>query len=221
MSFFLFSALKKPKHTIQLLGALLRDPGTFWRMTIALRRYQASQKPLELFALIRFLKRRRLATIMEIGTRHGGSLYVWCRLAESNAHLVSLDFHPKGNDEELVARFQAFKAPGQTMTCIRQDSHLPQSREAIEEALDGRRLDFLFIDADHSYEGVKQDFEMYSPFVAPGGMVAFEDIVENSRYPKYGAARFWQELRGGYENFEFVNLSHPMPGHGIGVLVMP
>lgn len=34
----------------------------------------------------------------------------------------------------------------------------------------------LFIDADHSYEAVKMDFDHWSPFVVPGGMIAFHDI---------------------------------------------
>ena len=37
---------------------------------------------------------------------------------------------------------------------------------------------FLFIDADHSYEGVKADFLNYSPFVVPGGALAFHDTKQ-------------------------------------------
>ena len=33
----------------------------------------------------------------------------------------------------------------------------------------------LFIDGDHSYEGVRADFEAWSPRVAPGGVIAFHD----------------------------------------------
>lgn len=38
-----------------------------------------------------------------------------------------------------------------------------------------RKIAFLFIDADHSYAGVKADFETWFPLVAPGGIVAFHD----------------------------------------------
>jgi len=40
-----------------------------------------------------------------------------------------------------------------------------------------KRGDFLFIDGDHTYEGVEGDFEMYSPLVRRGGIIAFHDIV--------------------------------------------
>lgn len=33
----------------------------------------------------------------------------------------------------------------------------------------------VFIDADHSYEGVKGDFELWSPMIVSGGLVAFHD----------------------------------------------
>jgi hypothetical protein len=31
--------------------------------------------------------------------------------------------------------------------------------------LGGERVDFIFIDGDHTYEGVKRDFEMHSPLM--------------------------------------------------------
>ena len=43
--------------------------------------------------------------------------------------------------------------------------------------LPGGKFDFLFIDGDHSYEGVRRDFELYSPLAEVGALVAFHDIV--------------------------------------------
>ena len=49
-----------------------------------------------------------------------------------------------------------------------------------ESAEWGRRLDasfrFVFIDADHSYEGCKRDVEAWAPLVEPGGVLGFHDI---------------------------------------------
>jgi predicted O-methyltransferase YrrM len=36
-------------------------------------------------------------------------------------------------------------------------------------------IGLLHIDADHEYAGVKEDFELWSPFIAPGGAIAFHD----------------------------------------------
>jgi predicted O-methyltransferase YrrM len=40
----------------------------------------------------------------------------------------------------------------------------------------GVSIGLLYIDADHSYEGVRADFEHWSPFVARGGVVVFDDV---------------------------------------------
>jgi len=47
----------------------------------------------------------------------------------------------------------------------------------------------LFIDADHSYEASRMDFEAWSPHVVPGGLVAFHDIGGWE-----GVTQFYNEL---------------------------
>jgi MMP 1-O-methyltransferase len=47
----------------------------------------------------------------------------------------------------------------------------------------------LFIDGDHSYEATKRDFEVWSPFVVPGGIVAFHDVGNAP-----GVTQFYREL---------------------------
>lgn len=37
-------------------------------------------------------------------------------------------------------------------------------------------IDVLLIDADHAYDGIKRDFELWSPFVRPEGLILFHDI---------------------------------------------
>jgi predicted O-methyltransferase YrrM len=37
-------------------------------------------------------------------------------------------------------------------------------------------IDFIFIDGDHSYEACKADIEAWTPFVKPGGVIAFHDF---------------------------------------------
>lgn len=47
----------------------------------------------------------------------------------------------------------------------------------------------LFIDGDHSYEASKRDFELWSRFVVPGGLIGFHDI---RAWP--GVTQFYGEL---------------------------
>lgn len=39
-----------------------------------------------------------------------------------------------------------------------------------------RPLSLVFFDGDHSYEGIRRDWEAYAPLVGPGGVVAFHDV---------------------------------------------
>ena len=39
----------------------------------------------------------------------------------------------------------------------------------------GIQIDFLFIDGDHSYEGVKTDFELYSQILSENGIIVIHD----------------------------------------------
>ncbi len=70
--------------------------------------------------------------------------------------------------------------------------------------LNGKKLDYLFIDGDHTYEGVKNDFELYSPLVKDGALIAFHDIVIHPPELNVGVHDFWNEINPRYEYLEIV-----------------
>lgn len=68
------------------------------------------------------------------------------------------------------------------------------SREAAKDIPDGT-LDFVFIDADHSYEGCKADIEAWRPKVKAGGFISGHDY-ENTDFPCWGVKKAVTELFG-------------------------
>jgi hypothetical protein len=60
-------------------------------------------------------------------------------------------------------------------------------------AFQSNALDFVFIDADHSYEGCKADIEAWWPKVKPGGWLCGHDY-ENTDYPQFGVKRAVDEF---------------------------
>jgi hypothetical protein len=70
--------------------------------------------------------------------------------------------------------------------------------------LRGRQIDFLFVDGDHTYQGVSQDFKLYNQFVQPGGIIAFHDIVEHSPETQCNVNRFWQQIKTRFNHVEIV-----------------
>ncbi len=52
------------------------------------------------------------------------------------------------------------------------------------------KIDLLFIDADHSYEGVSSDWKNWSPFMNKGGIIAFHDYYVKTRGGHSGVRQF-------------------------------
>ena len=65
-------------------------------------------------------------------------------------------------------------------------------------------LDFLFIDGDHSYEGISKDWEQYSRKIKLNGLVLLHDsfAAENSR--ALGSHKFFEDVISKDTRFEFV-----------------
>ena len=89
--------------------------------------------------------------------------------------------------------------------------------DLVRATLGDRVLDYLFIDGDHSYAGVKADFEQYGPLVKKGGLIAFHDIADGLPENVGGVPRFWNELKHQFRNQEFI-ADPKQGGWGIGVL---
>jgi len=64
------------------------------------------------------------------------------------------------------------------------------SGEEMVNRFKGFECDILFIDGDHSYEGVKKDYINYSPLVKKGGLIILHDVCNIN----CGVPDFWKEL---------------------------
>ena len=60
---------------------------------------------------------------------------------------------------------KAFALRGQKIHLIKADFHKVKTLEQVKAILCGKGIDFLFIDGDSTYKGVKKDFEMYNKLV--------------------------------------------------------
>lgn len=147
--------------------------------------------------------------LCEIGTYRGGTLYLWCKAAADDASLIAVDLPGRISNFTFSARRRSFyrrfvKSATQTMHFICADSHQESTVSSVAHILDSSRLDFLFIDGDHSYAGVNRDFELYGPLVRKGGIVAFHDILPRSNLPEVQVHRFWNEIKRGYRHEEII-----------------
>jgi predicted O-methyltransferase YrrM len=188
-------------------GRYVWDPDS--RLALKALQKGSAQKIRELHQLIRFLRNRTLETIVEVGTGRGGTLYALCQLANDRATIVSIDLpggaFGGGYTEKEVELFRTYGKAGQELYFIRRDSHDETTRDELLRVLREKAIDFLMIDGDHSYEGVKSDFNLYSPLVSEHGLVAFHDILVHPRSPKCEVHIFWSEIKSDRAVSEIVD----------------
>lgn len=172
----------------------------------------------ELAELVRNVRQLRPQTVLEIGTARGGTLLLWTRLAKPDAVIVSIDLpggkFGSGYSKLRATVYRRFREKSQKLHLLREDSHSAKTLEKVRQIFGSKQIDLLFIDGDHTFEGVKADWEMYSTLVRPGGMIVFHDIAGN--YDDTQVKRLWDSIKPGFEHREYVC---PQNGtYGVGIL---
>jgi predicted O-methyltransferase YrrM len=177
----------------------------------------------ELLGMLDRVRALNPTRICEIGASAGGTLYLLTRVASPDALIISLDIDLPPHTRRVRARMTRDR---QRLVCMEADSHDPRTREKVVEELGDEQLDFLFIDGDHSYEGVRADFELYSGLVREGGIIALHDINPDQGPTRAEAGpdsgqvpRFWAELKASQTTEELI-AREGQNGYGIG-LVFP
>lgn len=134
-------------------------------------------------------------TLVEIGVAEGASARALREAITSTSTLYLIDPYIPGripviNFTKMVAHRHVNRCQNATVFWLEKFSY-----DAIKDW--ENPIDFLFIDGDHSYEGCMQDWQDWSPFVAPRGIVVFHDarLFENGwTQPGWGSVRVVNEL---------------------------
>lgn len=159
--------------------------------------------------------------VLEIGMNRGGTSRLFCGLASEQVIGVDLPDGPWGglsrvDAEARNARLTAF-FPG--FVGILGDSQDEETLDAVDSVVDNHTvIDLLMIDGDHSYLGVKHDFDEYRWFVRNGGWVAFHDILDTQFHRDRGVmvSKLWNELKAsGRECKEFIGKDGNWGGIGV------
>jgi hypothetical protein len=188
-----------------------------WRLAGLAIDSGALHKQFELARMFQIAADSRPRYLLEIGLSVAGTFGMWGRVCGSLQRIVGLDLmRPTGIPPKLA------KDPG--VKILVGDSHSEETVARVREALP-EGIDLLFIDGDHSYEGVKRDFDFFSPMVNDGGVIALHDINRDS-FVKSGIRteadsgevyRFWQEIQKHHACDEIVE-DPEQDGYGIGVI---
>jgi predicted O-methyltransferase YrrM len=184
--------------------------------------FYACQKKTEMCGFLAHLASVCPKVIVEVGVARSGTSYLLCNCAPSVEVFVGVDFFVRN-----TTRLRAFTPKSVQLHALHGRSNSASTLDQLRVKLAGRKINLLFIDGDHSYDGVKNDFIAYLPFLAPGGRVAFHDILPAYREPDGSFVngwvievdRFWRELRQLGPHFEFIE-SDKQHANGIGVVTI-
>jgi predicted O-methyltransferase YrrM len=144
--------------------------------------------------------------ILEIGCYDGGSSWYLSGLAEN---MITID-------NNIPCRFDPSTMRCDNYQYIGGDSHQP----SMSKHFGSYNWNFVFIDGDHSFEGVKADFYNVLPFLSKGTPVAFHDIVISDFHHTHGCyvGEFWEELKNEYNATKFEEFKTSDEWAGIGVV---
>ena len=150
--------------------------------------------------------RRRL---VEIGVWHGVTTCRLRRAMSDEGVLWGVDPYPPGrlgfSAQRLIARRETAKVPNGDLRWVRLTGE-EAAREYARASDDP--VDFVFIDGDHSYEGLRGDWEAWSGLVAEGGVVALHDSCSSAtrRIDDAGSVRYTREVIAADARFETVEV---------------
>jgi hypothetical protein len=127
------------------------------------------QNPREFARFLHFLKhygRVPFHNYLEIGSASGCSIRaIHDTVGIMRASAIDLGQHPG------CVLFSENTKGIPDVELLTADSHSPEARAFLE----GKNFDLIGIDADHTYESVKRDWELARPHMEPGTLVWFHD----------------------------------------------
>lgn len=139
---------------------------------------------------------------VEVGVRGARTTHYMCHAAKINGgHVYGFDIwaahglkkqfsSPQGCSQQVAEQF--LKQKKHTNFTL---STVDTTTQAFKDLLDAQcpKIDFAFIDACHSYLGVKNDFDAIYPRLTPTGIIAFHDTMRID-----GCREFILDLRTRY-----------------------
>lgn len=166
--------------------------------------FEMIQHKQEITSLLDFL-RDRIHSFIEIGSHKGGTFFMFSQLCTGKKISIDYcngDFGGIG-DVQSLHRNNLLNQIYPDALFIEGNSHDTETQNKLIGILGGERVDFLFIDGDHTYEGVKQDYNSYKQFVREGGYISFHDIVDSEFHKMTNCcvSKLWKELEGEKQEF--------------------
>jgi predicted O-methyltransferase YrrM len=174
------------------------------------------QDPAELTWFVRLAQSLDVRSYLEIGSRFGDSFYAVMANLRPSARGISIDL-PESPEKAIQLTATCCELRTMGFYCA---GHFGDSNNsfALKFAKHFAPYDLILIDADHTYEGVAQDWHNYSRF---GRVIALHDVAAPDTWQSdgkpNGVGRFWRELKSLRETYSFTDMEEfATPGSNMG-----
>ena len=172
------------------------------------------QYPNQFSKYLTLLQKQTISSYIEIGCRWGGTFVL------TTEYLKRFNTITKSTAVDIINSpvSEYCNIYNETTAFMKMDSQGQPFKNYIEN----NTFDLIFIDGDHSYEGVKNDYEISKN---SGNIFVFNDIINDSS--STGVVKFWNELKQSneFDFYEFIEQYEEVWNHtrqrflGIGVAI--
>ena len=118
-------------------------------------------------------------TYVEIGCYAGGSACLM--LQRPNTNVISIDLGHPIHESVVHANVLRLNKHNNSYNYLKGNSQTYEMVDRLKELTN--EIDILFIDGDHSYQGVINDFMLYEGLVKKGGYIVFDDYNDAQHSP--------------------------------------
>jgi hypothetical protein len=147
------------------------------------------QYPNQFSKYLLLLQKQFISSYIEIGCRWGGTF------------ILTTEYLKRFNNIQKSVAVDIIDSPVAEYCSLYEETNFMKScsqSSEFKEYIRNNWFDLIFIDGDHSYEGVRNDYEISKN---SGKIFVFHDIVS---YPCGGVVQFWNELKTNEsENYDF------------------
>ena len=156
--------------------------------------------------------------VVELGSHYGVSFFSFCEAAKRyspETYVYAIDtwggdiqagyYGDEVYDIVKVHRDANYRQNSELIRCMFDDAvHL----------FDNKSIDLLHIDGLHTYDAVKNDFEVWKPKLKDGGTILFHDW--NVRKEGFGVGRLWEQVKVD-TRFKCLEVQY---GYGLGIATL-
>jgi predicted O-methyltransferase YrrM len=154
---------------------------------------QLQQVPEEYSEFLNIIRDTDIKTYLELGVGNGGSFFVnsiFLQKTANKLHCVDniayRNTHVKQSETKIQNKVDMLQ---EMFSCKDIFFHNMSTNDFFERNTD--TFDCIFIDADHSYEGVLADYKNAIKIINKGGIIILHDIANTDT----GVSRLWNEIK--------------------------